>query len=211
MKPIKCLLFVLVTLILSMNFHAQAQNAFKKERGKFVYLSSLSFAKGMNDIKFEQRTVENNIAVISLNQLLAYKFNPYVFMGIGAGYDMWQKTGFIPIYASFNFNIIDGDWSPFIYFNTGYSFKWYITQKPEPMTRVIHGSKAGIYGESGIGLNMKMNKKFSLLFSVNYKLQQTNISYSVIEGDQPDLSQISTNRSAFALYHFLGFKLGFLF
>ena len=64
MKPIKCLLFVLVTLILSMNFHAQAQNAFKKERGKFVYLSSLSFAKGMNDIKFEQRTVKNNIAVI---------------------------------------------------------------------------------------------------------------------------------------------------
>lgn len=211
MKPIKCLLFVFATLILSLNFQSQAQNAFKKERGKFVYLSSLSFAKGMNDIQFENRTVKNNMAVISLNQLLAYKFNPYFYMGIGAGYDMWPKTGFIPLYASFNVNFLDGNWSPFFYLNTGYSFKWYVTQKPEPMTRVIHGSKAGAYGESGIGLNLKMNKKFSLLFSVNYKIQQTNINYSVIEGDQPDLSQISTNRSAFALYHFLGFRLGFLF
>ena len=80
MKPIKFFPIVLAILFLSLNFQSQAQNAFKKERGKFVYLSSLSFAKGMNDISFEQRTVKNNIAVISLNQLLAYKFNPYVFM-----------------------------------------------------------------------------------------------------------------------------------
>lgn len=211
MKPIKFFPIVLAILFLSLNFQSQAQNAFKKERGKFVYLSSISFAKGLSDIQFEQRVVKNNIAVISLNQVLAYKFNPYFYMGIGAGYDMWPKTGFIPLYASFNVNILDGNWSPFIYLNTGYSFKWYVTQKPEPMTRVIHGSKAGLYGESGIGLNMRMSKKFSLLFSVNYKLQQTHINYSVIEGDQPDLSQISTNRSAFALYHFLGFRLGFLF
>lgn len=211
MKPIKFFPIVLAILFLSLNFQAQAQNAFKKERGKFVYLSSVSFAKGMSDIKFEQRTVKNNIAVISLNQVLAYKFNPYFYMGIGAGYDMWPKTGFIPLYASFNVNFLNGNWSPFIYINTGYSFKWYVTQKPEPMTRVIHGSKAGLYGESGLGLSLKMSKKFSFLLSVNYKLQQTNINYSVIEGDQPDLSQISTNRSAFALYHFLGFRLGFLF
>jgi hypothetical protein len=188
-----------------------AQTEFKKEEAKFVYLSSLSFAKGINDINFAGRTVKNNIALVSMNQVIAYKFIPYLYVGIGAGYDMWQKTGFIPLYTSLNVNFMKGNWSPFFYLNTGYSFKWYLTQKPESMTRVIHGSKTGFYGESGLGLKMKMNEKFSLLLSVNYKLQQSHISYSVQDPDQPDLSQISTNSSTLALYHFLGFRLGFLF
>lgn len=209
----KSLLLKIVCLIFTITIGSQtlAQTNFVKERGKFVYLSSLSFGKGINDIQFESRIVKNNISLISIHQVLAYQFNPYVHLGVGAGYDMWPKTGFIPIYANLNVNFIDGKWTPFAYLNTGYGFKWYVTQKPEPMTRVIHGSRPGAYGESGVGLNIKMSKKFSLLFSVNYKVQQTFINYSVVEEDQPDLSQISTNRSAFALYHFLGFKLGFLF
>lgn len=211
LKTSRFLKFIFMVVLITSSFHPYAQDQFKKEQGKFVYVSSISFAKGINDITFENRIVKNNIAVISLHQVLAYKFNPYMILGIGAGYDMWQKTGFIPIYGSVNVNFIDGKWTPFMYLNTGYGFKWYVTQKPEPMTRVIHGARAGAYGETGLGLNMKMNKKFSLLFSVNYKMQQTHINYSVIEGDQPDLSQIATNRSAFALYHYLGFRLGFLF
>lgn len=211
MKKIQFLRLILLMGIIIISTSSFAQNKFKKEDGKFVYLSSISFGKGFNDIKFEERTVQNNIAVISVHQVLAYKFNPYLVVGMGAGYDMWRKTGFIPLYSHITVNFIDNKWTPFFYLNAGYSFKWYVTQKPEPMTRVIHGAQTGAYGESGLGLSMKMNDKFSLLFSVNYKLQQTEINYSVPEPDQPDLSQIATNRSAFALYHFLGFKLGFLF
>lgn len=211
MKKIQFLRLILLMGIIIISTSSFAQNKFKKEDGKFVYLSSIAFGKGFNDIKFEERTVQNNIAVISVHQVLAYKFNPYLVVGMGAGYDMWRKTGFIPLYSHITVNFIDNKWTPFFYLNAGYSFKWYVTQKPEPMTRVIHGAKTGAYGESGLGLSMKMNDKFSLLFSVNYKLQQTEINYSVPEPDQPDLSQIATNRSAFALYHFLGFKLGFLF
>ena len=65
--------------------------------------------------------------------------------------------------------------------------------------------------QNGLGIKMKMSPKFALLFSVNYKLQQSHIYYSVIDESQPDISQLATNSSAFALYHFLGFKLGFLF
>lgn len=203
---------VLVLLIITLfPFINHAQTNFIKEEGKFVYVSSIGFAKGANDILFENRNVQNNKSVISLHQVLAYKFNPYLLLGLGAGYDMWPKTGFIPIYANFMVNFVDYKWSPFWYLNAGYSFKWYVNQKPEPMTRVIHGAKAGMFGETGLGLQLEMNPKFSLLFSVNYKLQQSYINYSVVENDQPDLSQISTNRSAFALYHFIGFKLGFLF
>jgi hypothetical protein len=211
MKNIQFLRLLIIVIFISIPIINFAQSNFKKEEGKFVYISSVGFAKGLNEIVFESRNVQNNIPVISLHQVLAYKFNPYLVLGLGAGYDMWPKTGFIPLYASFLVNFVDNKWSPFWYLNAGYSFKWYVNQKPEPMTRVIHGSKTGVYGESGLGLQLKMNPKFSLLFSVNYKMQQSYINYSVIESDQPDLSQISTNRSAFSLYHFLGFKLGFLF
>jgi hypothetical protein len=187
--------FVITTLILCF-FQVQAQGVFKKEEAKFVYLSSLGFAKGVNDIHFDGRTVKNNIPVISIHQVLAYQFNPYVILGVGAGYDLYSKTGFIPLYT---------------HLTAGYSFKWYVNQKPEPMTRVIHAARTGLYGETGLGLKMKMSPKFALLFSVNYKLQQSHIYYSVIDESQPDISQLATNSSAFALYHFLGFKLGFLF
>lgn len=211
MKRISFLRLLVVIIFITIPFLSSSQSQFKKEDGKFVYLTSVGFAKGLQDISFESRKVPNNITVISLHQVLAYKFNPYINLGLGAGYDMWQKTGFIPLYASFTINFMDNKWSPFWYLNAGYAFKWYVNQKPEAMTRVIHGSKTGAYGESGLGLQLKMNPKFSLLFSLNYKLQQTHINYSVIESDQLDFSLISTNRSAFALYHFLGFKLGLLF
>ena len=202
--------FVIVILFLSF-YHVQAQGVFKKEEGKFVYLSSLGFAKGVNDIHFEGRTVKNNISVISIHQVLAYQFNPYVVLGIGAGYDLYTKTGFIPLYAHLTVNFMNHKWAPFWNLNAGYSFKWYVNQKPESMTRVIHAAQTGLYGESGLRLKMKMTKKFSLLFSVNYKLQQSQIFYSVVEPDQPDISLLATNRSTLALYHFVGFKLGFLF
>jgi hypothetical protein len=211
MKRISFLPFIFGVIFTLTCSYLSAQKQFKKEEAKFVYLSSISFAKGINDIEFASRIVPNKTALISVNQVIAYKFNPFIYTGIGAGYDMWQKTGFIPLYASLNINFKRGEWTPFFYLNAGYSFKWYVTQKPEYMTRVIHGYKPGVYGESGLGLQMKMNDKFALLLSVNYKLQQSEIAYSVVDPDQPDLSQISTNRSAFALYHFLGFRLGFIF
>lgn len=202
--------FVIAALILCF-FQVQAQGVFKKEEAKFVYLSSLGFAKGVNDIHFDGRTVKNNIPVISIHQVLAYQFNPYVILGVGAGYDLYSKTGFIPLYTHLTVNFMNNDWAPFWNLNAGYSFKWYVNQKPEPMTRVIHAARTGLYGETGLGLKMKMSPKFALLFSVNYKLQQSHIYYSVIDESQPDISQLATNSSAFALYHFLGFKLGFLF
>jgi hypothetical protein len=183
----------------------------RKQESKFVYMSSLGFNSGLGNIHIPNKTIPVRIGEICLQQLLAYQFNNYVFTGVGAGINIWKRTAFIPIYAAVHVNFIDRNVSPHWYLNAGYSFKWYMKSEPEALTRVIHGATTGLYGESGLGVKVKVSDKFSVLAIVNYMLQQSTIRYSVIESGQPDFSAYATNRSQSALYHFVGFKVGFLY
>jgi len=90
MKRISFLPFIFGVIFTLTCSNVFAQKQFQKEEAKFVYLSSISFAKGINDIEFAGRIVPNKIALVSVNQVIAYKFNPFIYTGIGAGYDMWQ-------------------------------------------------------------------------------------------------------------------------
>jgi hypothetical protein len=183
----------------------------QKQESKFVYMSSLGFNSGFGNIRIPDKSVPVRNAELFLQQLLAYQFNNYVFTGIGAGINIWKRTAFIPIYASVHVNFIDRKTSPHWYLNVGYSFKWYMKTEPETLTRVIHGASTGLYGESGLGVKVKVSDKFSMMAVVNYMLQQSTIRYSVVESGEPDYSAHATNRSQTALYHFVGFKVGFLY
>jgi len=183
----------------------------RKQEAKFVYMSSLGFNSGVGSIRIPDKTVPVRNAEFLLQQLLAYQFNNYVFTGVGAGINIWKRTAFIPIYAALHVNFIDRKVSPHWYLNAGYSFKWYMNNKPEALTRIIHGNASGIYGESGLGVKIKVSDKFSVLTVVNYVLQQSTIRYSVVEPNEPDFSAYATNRSQTALYHFVGFRVGFLY
>jgi len=183
----------------------------QKQESKFVYATSLGFNSGLGNIRIPNKTVPVRMAEFFLQQLLAYQFNNYVYTGIGAGITIWKRTAFIPIYAALHINFMDRKVTPHWYCNIGYSFKWYMKTEPEALTRVIHGATTGIYGESGFGVKVKVSDKFSVLAVANYMLQQSSIRYSVIEPNEPDFSAYATNRSQTALYHFVGFKVGFLY
>ena len=78
----------------------QAQHRRPTPARKFIYMTSVGYATGVGQIKLEQQTVQNRNFDISVNQLLGYQFNPYFQLGLGAGFDFWRHTAFIPIYLN---------------------------------------------------------------------------------------------------------------
>lgn len=194
-----------------------AQRAYKKkDESHFVFATSAGLLGGVGNLVFAKdegkRSLPNNKNfVVSVQQLLAYQFNPYVTTGVGAGVDVWKRTAFIPIFANISVNMLDKDFAPYWYANVGYAFKWYVTSQPEKVTKVIHGATPGLQAESGIGLRIKMKDNFSILLLAHYKLQQSRILYSVDVPGETHYASLNTNRSQNMLYHFVGLKIGFIY
>ena len=171
----------------------------------FVYQSSLSLAYGMGKIFNGSDNVPNSNISFEIQQVIAYQFNNYFFTGVGAGLDFWfcdKKTSpFIPIYANITAKFIDKKTAPFVFANVGYAFKWQVEKKMEE--NIFYGTKAGIYFQSGVGLNLKFSEKISLLLSAYYKLQQSAVQFR-----ESELLLAETKNQ---LFHFIGVKIAVLY
>jgi len=171
----------------------------------FVYQSSFSIAYGFGKINTGFDTVPNNNISFEIQQTIAYQFNNYFFTGVGAGLDFWfsekKFSMFIPIFANATVKFMDKKTAPFLFANLGYAFKWQIEKKVEE--NIFFGNKAGLYFQSGLGLNIKFSEKISLLFSAYYKMQQSTVQYR-----ESELLLAETKNQ---LFHFVGVKIGVLY
>lgn len=199
-------LLILITLFLCASLFAQNRRPTPEKR--FIYMTSVGYATGLGQIVLEQQTVQNRNFDISVNQLLGYQFNPYFQLGLGAGFDFWKHTAFIPIYLNITVNFTKTKFVPLFYTNLGYSFKWYVSSVPEKMDKVVHGTKTGPMGEAGLGMRFNLNEKLSILIAACYKVQYTDIRYTILNPNEQDFSAYSTNKSKNVLYHFAGVRLG---
>lgn len=199
---------LIIAIALLFCFNGYTQNRRPSSKGKFIYMTSLGYATGLGQIVLEQQTVQNKNFDISVNQLLGYQFNPYFQMGLGAGFDFWNHTAFIPLYLNLTVNFTDTKFVPVFYANMGYSFKWYVSSVPEKMTHVVHGTSTGPMGEGGLGLRINFNERLSLLLAACYKIQYTDIRYTILQPGDQDFSAYSTNSRKNVLYHFAGVRLG---
>ena len=199
-------LIILTAMLLCATTYAQNRRPTPEK--KFIYMTSVGYATGLGQIVLEQQTVQNRNFDISVNQLLGYQFNPYFHLGLGAGFDFWKHTAFIPIYLNITVNFTKTKFVPLFYTNLGYSFKWYLSSVPEKMDRVVHGTKTGPMGEAGIGMRINLNEKLSLILAACYKTQYTDIRYTILQPDEPDFSAYSTNNAKNIFYHFAGVRLG---
>jgi hypothetical protein len=201
----KKVLVFLIAVLFCVSSYAQRRES---PNGKFIYMTSVGYATGLGQIELETKTVQNRNFDISMDQQLGYQFNPYFQMSLGAGFDFWRHTAFIPIYLNLTVNFTDTKIEPLFYLNAGYAFKWYVSSVPEKMDRVVHGTKTGPMGETGIGMRINLNDKLSLVLAACYKVQYTDIRYTVLHPGEQDFSAYSTNARKDVLYHFAGVRLG---
>ena len=205
----KTLIF-LTAMLLCTTIYAQHRRP-TPER-KFIYMTSVGYATGLGQIVLEQQTVQNKNFDISVNQLLGYQFNPYFQLGLGAGFDFWKHTAFIPIYLNLTVNFTNTKFVPLFYTNLGYSFKWYVSSQPEKMTHVIHGAKPGLHLNTGLGAKIQIKERLHLFIAADYKVQHSTLQYSVVNPDElHDYSSITTNQTEKKFYHFIGLRIGFMY
>lgn len=207
----KIILFVLC-LALSIPAFSQDKGKYKNPKdSKFVFMTTIAYSGGAGSIKIPNRDIPNKLFDIQVGEVLAYQFNPNFFMGVSLGLDFWRYTAFVPLALNLSVNMTKTRVAPHWFLNAGYSFKWYMNQKPENNTKVIQGAKPGPFVESGLGVNFKISDKVSLLILATYKMQHSSIKYSVEEPGEPDNSEYFTNREQNHHYHFGGVKIGILY
>ena len=193
----KKILIILIAIMVCITGYSQNRRPTPEK--KFIYMTSVGYATGLGELVLENKTVQNKNFNISV---------PYFQMGLGAGFDFWKHTAFIPVYLNLTVNFTDTKIEPMFYTNLGYSFKWYVSSIPEKMDRVVHGTKTGPMGEAGIGMRINLNERLSIVLAACYKVQFTDIRYTILQPDEQDHSAYSTNAAKDVLYHFAGVRLG---
>jgi hypothetical protein len=202
---------ILIFVFFIFNFQFLILNCFAQgirppqDAPHFVYQSSLLGAIGMGKNFTGLDSAANGNISFEVQQVIAYQFNNYFFTGGGVGMDFWfnekQTSTFIPIFANATVKFMNKKTSPFMFANVGYAFKWQAQKKIEE--KMFWGTKAGIYFQTGVGVNLKFSEKLSLLFSAYYKMQQSANQYR-----ETALLLAETENQ---LFHFAGIKIGILF
>ena len=211
MKKLAGILMVVFLFAATISLEAQTMLNTKHYRSHFTYMTTAGFNSGVGTLHFGNRKLENKIPIFSVNQLVAYQFNPHVSLGIELGLDVWKRTAFIPLTGNLIVEFIDRKATPLWYMNAGYAFKWYVSSQPEKMTRVIHGAKPGLHLNTGIGAKVQIKEQLHLFIAADYKVQHTTLQYSVYGPMEQDYSAITTNRTEKKFYHFVGVRIGFMY
>ena len=222
-------ILLLTGLLLASAPGAQAQRNKIQQQSKFIFMSSLSYAGGVGDIRLASydchdlilppklededllKTVRNKNFNIQVHQLFAYQFNNFFYMGIGTGIDFWNRTAFVPLYLNFSVNMMQTKVAPMAFINLGWGFKWYISSRPDIVNRVIHGSNWGPMGEGGLGIRIQLTDKVGLMLAGTYKVQYSKIRYTIPVENETDYSADFANSIQPAIYHFAGFKVGVIY
>jgi len=218
--------FIILMSICLLALSAQAQRNRPQQVSRFLYMTSFGYSGGVGNIELLNyqndaflpihydendilKTIRNKNFNIQVNQLFAYQFNNFFYMGLGAGLEFWNHTAFVPLYLNLSVNMMQTKIAPTAYLNLGYSFKWYVSSQPEVMDRVVHGATTGPMGEFGLGMRIKFNDRLGLLLAGTYKVQHSSIKYTIPDASSGDFSAFYTNASQNLLYHFAGIRLGF--
>lgn len=222
-------ILLLTGLLLASAPAAQAQRNKIQQQSKFIFMSSLSYAGGVGDIRLASydchdlilppklededllKTVRNKNFNIQVHQLFAYQFNNFFYMGIGTGIDFWNRTAFVPLYLNFSVNMMQTKVAPMAFINLGWGFKWYISSRPDIVNRVIHRSNWGPMGEGGLGIRIQLTDKVGLMLAGTYKVQYSKIRYTIPVENETDYSADFANSIQPAIYHFAGFKVGVIY
>ncbi|MBC8112156.1 MAG: hypothetical protein H7Y04_13955 [Verrucomicrobia bacterium] len=106
-------------------------------------------------------------SAFSLQTVNGYRFSQWLFVGIGAGIDLYAVQNLIPVFISFRTDFTDkGHLIPFSFVEGGYAFNATINDTKEADFR------GGSMFATGLGLKILFNNNSAFLFSIGYRYQE---------------------------------------
>ena len=137
--------------------------------------------KGYNqlvDLSYSYCSVTDFLGV---NYIGGYRFNPYIFLGLGTGINIALFTPDaskldlpfckpsvvnIPVYIHFKANFTKSDWSPYISVSAGARISPFIQKGA-----YYAYNQSGFLGGVKFGVDRAISKKLSLYFGVGYRIE----------------------------------------
>ena len=123
----------------------------------FTNITEINFGLGLGN--------SNNDFSYGIQTINGYLVNPYFSAGLGIGVDKYKSVTFIPVFADFRANFINGNVSPFLSADIGYSLS------------TINYNKGGFLLNPSVGVKFFVSATTALNFSLGYRLQEQNFSY----------------------------------
>jgi len=121
----------------------------------------------------------------SVTMTNGYVFNEYVAIGIGVGFEIFDRNLF-PVFIDIRRTFWDKDISPFFAFKMGRSFsnlkKHYdnlsLIHEPYNVNNVYYKKDGGLMVHPEMGVKIPLNENVDLLFTVAYRYQKTKSTIS---------------------------------
>jgi len=161
-----------------------ASNEFKKSGYEFFTGINVAFAK--------------DIDVYGFSIVNGYRINPYVYLGLGAEYNIWPNGSTLPIYIDARFNFLKTKYTPYFQLDFGYSVGWVngytLIRDQQPYEPKPDNSMSnGFMFNPTFGFRSYINNRFAINFSVGYRYQKAQYthtyfspSYGIIEIESYD-------------------------
>ncbi|RLD27198.1 MAG: hypothetical protein DRI70_04755 [Bacteroidetes bacterium] len=127
----------------------------------------------------------------------SYSLSGNIDLGVGSGYTSMGNERFVPFYLeAYGFKKMSSN-SPIIKFQFGYSAAWY--KNTEALSD--YNLNGGIYFSAGMGRQIPLNNRYSLLFHWSYCHQSGKVDYQIF-GNQDYSEQVN--------YDMIKISIGFI-
>lgn len=172
--------------------------------------------KGYNqfvDLSYSYCSVTDFLGV---NYIGGYRFNPYIFLGLGTGVNFSLATPDksklylpfcrpttvnVPIYIHFKANFTKFNWSPYASMSIGGRVSKEVHQTYGDF--YINYNQSGLFGDITLGVDRKVTEKLSLYLGVGYKIE--SFLYAKYNANYTELVQGNKLLHGFSLHVGLSF------
>ncbi|WP_052732481.1 hypothetical protein [Hymenobacter terrenus] len=136
-----------------------------------------------------------NTSAFSFQTVNGYKFNQWVFAGLGVGADLYATQSLVPVFASLRGDFTRrGTLLPFYFLDAGYGFN--ITGKDNNLSQPVTYEGGSLWA-AGVGMKVLFNNNTGFLVSLAYRTQRTTLTRDNVAPERVVFERIAV-RAGFA-------------
>jgi len=123
--------------------------------------------RGIVEIGLASGLEQHGLNFVKLNVINGVQFNPYIYLGFGAGIRIFTDSGtpVVPLFGDIRFNLLNKKVTPYIGCSIGYSFN------------IDYGLVGiGLMANPSFGVSYKVSPKASIHFGLGYEYQKQTAS-----------------------------------
>lgn len=115
-----------------------------------------------------------NTSAFSFQTVNGYKFNQWLYAGLGVGADLYATQSIVPLFASLRGDFTrQGTILPFYFLDAGYGFN--ITGQDNTLAQPVTYEGGSLWA-AGVGIKVLFNNNTGFLVSVAYRTQRTTLT-----------------------------------